>query len=256
MSVQIALLAPATRVASRKLGPSAGSRGPSSRRAAPAACAASRFASTCGRCETQAIRRSWGPASIAVGRAPRLTSSGAAARRARRRSPRAGVRYQVAPSNRSARACSTPAVSAPGQRMAADEPLVGPGGRQQALGRADVADHAVRRRSAAAPPPTVGQRAPTGAAANTASAPRDGRGDVSAALVDRAQLERPGAARARRGHSRMTSAPGTLAGRQPDRAADQPNPEDGNGLHGPLARGVWALARRSIRHRFSVPQTL
>ena len=61
-----------------------------------------------------AIRRSWVSASIAVGCAPKLVN-----RRCSRSYstpavlPRAGVRYQVAPSNRSSRACSTPAVSAP-----------------------------------------------------------------------------------------------------------------------------------------------
>ena len=52
MSGQIVGLAPATRVASRKLGPVAGTR--SSPRAW-AACATSTFAKTCGRCETVAI---------------------------------------------------------------------------------------------------------------------------------------------------------------------------------------------------------
>ena len=42
-----------------------------------------------------------------------------------RRLSAAGVRYQVAPSNSSSRACSTPAVSAPGERVTADEALVG-----------------------------------------------------------------------------------------------------------------------------------
>ena len=55
----------------------------------------------------------------------------------------AGVRYQVAPSNRSARACSTPAVLGARERMAADEALVAPRLGEHALGRADVADHAV-----------------------------------------------------------------------------------------------------------------
>ena len=72
MSLQIAVEAPATRVASRKLGPVGGSRSDSS---APAAWATSTLASTCGRCETEAIRRSWVSGSIAAGRAPRSASS-------------------------------------------------------------------------------------------------------------------------------------------------------------------------------------
>ena len=74
MSVQIALLAPATRVASRKLGPTAGSRSepsPSRLLAWPT----SALASTWGRCDTHAIKRSWVSASIAVGWAPKLESS-------------------------------------------------------------------------------------------------------------------------------------------------------------------------------------
>ena len=70
MSVQIALLEPATRVASRKLGPVAGTASPAA--IAPAAWATSTLASTCGRCETVAIKRSCNSASTAVGRAPNL----------------------------------------------------------------------------------------------------------------------------------------------------------------------------------------
>ena len=92
-------------------GPVAGSRSPPARRAA---CATSTLASTCGRCETAAIRRSWRSASIDLRpRAERRRAARAGARAARRASLAVGVRYQVAPSNRSARACSTPAASAP-----------------------------------------------------------------------------------------------------------------------------------------------
>ncbi len=66
--------------------------------------------------------------------------------------PRAGVRYQTAPSNRSARACSTPAVSAPARgcppmKRSSDTTGRGDG----ALGRADVGDDGVRRPPARAP---------------------------------------------------------------------------------------------------------
>ena len=99
------------------------------RRAAPAAWATSRLASTCGRCETQAIRRSCVSGSIAVGpRAEARRAGGAGARTAPRRCcPRPGVRYQVAPSNRSSRACSTPARLGAREGVAADEALVGAG---------------------------------------------------------------------------------------------------------------------------------
>src|SRR5919206_39166 len=108
MSVHSAGWAPATRVASRKLGPVGGSVSPPSARVA---WATRRLASTWGRCETAAITRSCVAASMATGRAPRP-----ATRRCSRSSrtpelPVVGVRYQVAPSNRSARACSTPAAS-------------------------------------------------------------------------------------------------------------------------------------------------
>ena len=115
MSVQIALLAPATRIASRKLGPIGGQAlALASPPIRPAAWAASRLASTCGRCETQAISRSWVSASIAVGMGAEAPQQRVQALVEHARgAPRAGVRYQVAPSKRSSRACSTPAVSAP-----------------------------------------------------------------------------------------------------------------------------------------------
>ena len=148
MSVQIALGAPATRVASRKLGPVAGSRSPPAA-SARAAWETSTLASTCGRCETVARIVSW---VVGVDRrrpgARARAAAGAGARRARPRCVAVGVRYQVAPSNRSARACSTPGGLGAGQRVAADEPRVVVGGDHGALGRADVGDHAVlgRRR--------------------------------------------------------------------------------------------------------------
>ena len=101
------VLAPATRVASRKLGPIRGSS------LWDVAWATSTLASTCGRWLTTARRLSWVVASMATGRAPRATI-----RRCRRSystpdEAAVGVRYQSAPSNRSGRACSTPEVSAP-----------------------------------------------------------------------------------------------------------------------------------------------
>ena len=110
MAPHSAGLAPATRVASRKLGPVAGGRSPPS---ASMAWATRTFATTWGRWLTAAITRSWTSASMTAGRAPRPVS-----RRCRRSSRvpcvvAVGVRYQVAPSKRSSRACSTPAASEP-----------------------------------------------------------------------------------------------------------------------------------------------
>ena len=70
MSAQIAGLAPATLVVSRKLVPTSGSRSDSSE-SAVAASPTSTLASTCGRWLTVAITRSWVAGSIACGRAPR-----------------------------------------------------------------------------------------------------------------------------------------------------------------------------------------
>ena len=127
MSVQIALGAPATRVASRKLGPVAGSRsggsGPAS--SVRAACATSTFASTCGRCETVARIVSWVSGVDRDRRARRAcAATGAGARTGCPKWSGVGVRYQVAPSNRSARACR----HRPSRRRPAD-------GRRRTSGR-------------------------------------------------------------------------------------------------------------------------
>ena len=131
----------------------------------------STLASTCGRCETVASIVSWVSASIAVGRAPSPWSS-----RCRRsyRIPdvlEVGVRYQVAPSNRSARACSTPAVSAPASGWP-------PTNRDVASSTAATIARLVEPTSvttqssgaAASTAAVTSGRTPTGAATNTASA--------------------------------------------------------------------------------------
>ena len=195
MSVQIASLAPATRVASRKLGPVAGS-GSCWSASASAAWLTSTLATTCGRCETLAIRRSWTTGSIAVGWAP----SPATKRWSRSyRIPdvrSVGVRYQVAPAKRSARAWSTPDVSAPASgwpptkrgssRPATISRLVEPTSETTHSGPATA--------SAAS---TVSGSAPTGAATNTRSAShtasaRDSAG-ASIAPRSRAASSTPGA---------------------------------------------------------------
>ena len=161
-------LAPATRVASRKLGPVAGGRSPPS---ASSAWATRTLATTWGRWLTAAITRSWTSASITAGRAPRPVSSRC------RRSSRVpcvvavGVRYQVAPSKRSSRACSTPAASEP----ASGWPPTKRGSRarvdDRALGRADVGDDGSCAAPASRTVATVSASTSTGTATKTASAP-------------------------------------------------------------------------------------
>src|SRR5215216_2647835 len=112
MSLHIAVLAPATRVMSRKLGPTWRSASPCSL-SRVAACDASTLARTCGRWLNTATSRSCVAASTATGRAPTSTTNRCS--RSYRSPPdcSCGVRYQTASWKRSARACSTPAVSAP-----------------------------------------------------------------------------------------------------------------------------------------------
>src|ERR687892_446078 len=106
MWAHIAVLAPATRVMSRKLGPT-GSVSP---------CAAAReartFARTCGRWLKTATARSCATGSTATGRAPTSTTKRCSRSYRRPSEFGSGHRYHAAPWNRSARACSTPAVSA------------------------------------------------------------------------------------------------------------------------------------------------
>ena len=183
MSVQIALLAPATRVASRKLGPTAGRRGESAvaeQRSRPGA--TSRLASTCGRCETHAIRRSCVSASIAVGCAPKLVeqavqplvehAGGAAARR--RQVPGGAVEQVLA------RVLDAGGLG-PGERMPADEALVGAGARRAArlvepTSLTTQSGPALAQRRARPSP----RAPPTGAATNTTSAPATAPASVAA----------------------------------------------------------------------------
>ena len=146
MSSQIAGFAPATRVVSRKLGPTSGSRSDSSASAA-AASWTSTFAITCGRWLTVAISRSCASASIACGRAPRSATVRCSRSYWRPPERSVGVRYQRAPSKRSARALSTPDVSAPASGWPPmNRSRAAPSGSaaiSAALGRAHVGDHGV-----------------------------------------------------------------------------------------------------------------
>src|SRR4051794_5343019 len=214
MSVQMPLLAPATRVASRKLGPTRGS-GSSSRSTVRAACETSTVASTCGRWLTVASRRSCESASSATGRAPNDS------RRPWRRSYRTpleralGVRYQAAPWNRSARACSTPEDS---------EPAIGwPPTKRSSSTWAAIARFVeptsvttVSGPAFASASSTTAGRAPTGAQAKTASAP------LTASATEAAS--RSMAPRSRAAASTSGSVRRPAPGAPPARAAGPPEP--------------------------------
>ncbi len=228
MSVQIALLAPATRIASRKLGPTAGRRSASS---------PGRPSVLSGGLRREQVRehvrqvRDAGHQAVVGLRVDR--------RRARPEPPQQRVQPLVehagrAPARRRqvpggaveqilARVLDAVRLGAR-QRVTADEALVGRRVRKQALGRADVGDHAVRWRRGQRLRHDGGQRA-DGRGGEDGIGAADGLRDALGGAVDRAQLERP------RPHARVrvVSADlrlGARAGGEADRAADQPHPED------------------------------
>ena len=137
------------------------------------------------------------------------------------------MRYQVAPSKRSARACSTPEVSAPASgwppmkrgssRAATTARLVEPTSRDGAVGRA--------RRPAPRPPRP--RAPPTGAATNTSSAPStaSASSDAERSIAPRASAASPTRAIGVEADDLRVQA---RARRQPDRAADQPDADDGD----------------------------
>ena len=145
MSVQIALGAPATRVASRKLGPVAGSR---SRRtpSAPAACADEHVGE-----HVRQMRDERQHAVVRVGldrRRPRTERGHRAGGGARSRTPlvgSVGVRYQVAPVEQVGPGVMIPAVSAPASGWPPTNRWSSVAGDDRALGRADVGDDAAGR---------------------------------------------------------------------------------------------------------------
>ena len=192
MSRHSAGFAPATRVASRKLGPVAG-RPCDSSSSSRAAWPTSTFASTCGRWLIVAIRRSWASAAIAAGRAPSADISRYSRSYSRPLERSVGVRYQVAPSNSSARACSTPSRLRAGQRMAADEPLVRRRARlrppRRPLHGADVADDAVASVRERLARPARAARSP----ARTRSTPRRRRSPLPPSRAPRSIAPRSSA---------------------------------------------------------------
>ena len=146
MSPQIAGLAPATLVASRKLGPTSG-RCSASSLSAVAACVTRTLATTCGRWLIVAIRRSCVSASIACGRAPGLGDRALdavvehPAGRGRRRQVPAGALEEVRSGVLHARGLRS------GEGMSADEAAVrAERGDHVALHRADVGDRAILAR--------------------------------------------------------------------------------------------------------------
>ena len=215
----------------------AGRRQPLGLRARRAAWATSTLASTCGRCETVAIRRSCVSASIAAGARRGRRAAGAGARRARPRCARVGVRYQVAPSNRSARACSTPAVSAP----ASGWPPMKRWSSTAATTARLVEPTSVTTQSPARRPPapraTTPGSTPTGAATNAASAPSTASAAVGARRVDRAALDR-----ARRARPAPGSKPRDLAPRAARARRARPSRRSGRRRR---PRRVTASDRRS-----------
>ena len=90
-----------------------------------------------------------------------------------------GVRYQVASANRSARACSTPEVSAPASGWPPMKRGSSTSLDDRALDRADVGDDALRRPPRRAPSRTVAASACTGAATNDEVRLRDRASTVS-----------------------------------------------------------------------------
>ena len=125
MSPQIAGFAPATRVASRKLGPTSGRRSESLVELRVRPGRRGRWRRTCGRWLTVAISRS---CASALDRLRPGAELGDRALQAVVEDAAGAARSGSGTSGRPRRGrrgrCSTPAVSAPGQRMAADEALV------------------------------------------------------------------------------------------------------------------------------------
>ena len=168
MSSQIRLEAPATRVASRKLGPWPGAAHPRQRAFAPPARrahwrahgAGGRRWQECGRASRVDRDRTRSEAAKQPVQALVEDAGG----RGRRREIPGGALEQVG-----ARV-PDPGGLGPGQRVASDKPRIFVGRHDRSLGRADVADHATAGAASSAGP-TASLSALTGAAMKAASAP-------------------------------------------------------------------------------------
>ena len=248
MSAQIAGLEPATRVASRKLGPTSGTRSPLGQ--VPGRLGdegvGDRVRHAADRRHQVVVRR--GVDRLGTGAEPGDGALQAVVEERRWRCS-VGVRYQRAPSKRSARALATPAVSAPASGW---PPTKRPSAPSAATMSRLVEPTSVtaasgpRRSSAAAA--SSGSR-PTGAAQKTISAPSTAAATESVA-VSAAPVASAASRVAGSGSKPDHLGAEPLPRRQPDRAADQPDAEDGDPRRhgsGPAAAEplIAAQARRA-----------
>ena len=184
MSVQIALLAPATRIASRKLGPTAGSRSPSapSLRSRPGGLRGEQV-----REHVRQVRDVRHQPVVGLGVDRRRVRTEATQQRVQALVEHAdgaltGGRQVPRRSLEQVRAgVFDPLGLGPRERVTADEALIGGGVREHALGGADIADDAVRAGGRKRRGDGCGKRA-DGAATNTASAPRTASARSSVSL--------------------------------------------------------------------------
>ena len=132
----------------------------------------------------------------------------------------------MAPSNRPPRACSTPAVSAPASGW---PPMKRSSPTAETTARLAEPTSVTTQSgpASASAARTAPGSAPTGAATNAASAPASASAGVAHETVTAPRAER-GLAGARRGVEAPHLGAEALARGQPDRAADQPDAEDGD----------------------------
>ena len=205
MSGQIVALAPATRVASRKLGPVAGTSAPSP--SARAACADEYV-----REDVRQVRDARHDAVVHRRVDRRGLRADPDQRTVQALVERAGggqTRREVpgrALEQVGARVLDAGGLGA-GQRVPADEARIGASGDDRALGRADVADRAVCSPAAASTESSTAPSALTGAATNTSSASATASPTLSAADLNRPAVAAPPRRRSRSGSKPTTRAP-------------------------------------------------
>ena len=225
MSPHIAVFAPATRVMSRKLGPTWRSASPCSS-SRPAACEASTFASTCGQ-----VAEHGHEAVVRLGvhrHRPRPNVHHEAVQPLVEQPARLLVRRQVP--DGALEEVGAGVLHARGlgarDRMAAHEARVGRARHEVLLRRAHVGDERVRPRGVKRRAHQLGQHADR-RAGEAELGPLDGLGDRGRGAL---MAPRSTAVRSRSGSrpNPTTSASSTCSSRrQADRAADQPHAEDG-----------------------------
>ena len=225
MSVQIALLAPATRVASRKLGPTAGMRWDSSPSSA-GGLGDEQVGEHVRQVRDAGHQPVVGPGVDRLRARPEaaeqpvqtLVEDTRGAAFGGSQVPRRAVEQVLA------RVLHAGGLGA-GERVTADEALVG---RRESASARLIEPTSVTTQSAAAASSarrTVSPSAPTGVGSKHDVGARDGRGHVIGLRVDRSELERLGA-HGRVGVIAAYLSVGALARSQPDRAADQTDAED------------------------------